>query len=333
VRIVEVGPADESALRVFSEIERAAHLADRPYAVLAPLGQLRRAVQDPSPYHRRVLLLATVDGEPVGTAHLGLSDSDNQHLGDLEVAVLPTHRRRGTGRMLYEAGLARLAAEGRTVVIGEAHAPLGRPESPSLAFARAMGCRDVHSEDHLVLSLPVDPDELRRLRTRVGDAAAGYELVTWGNRCPEEHAAAFCAMNTQMGADVPLGEVDYHPVEFDEDRLRTSEERASHSYQQVVAVARRRSDGVFGGYSTLYLPHDDDQVLQDDTLVMPEHRGHRLGLLLKSATLEVVQRDHPGRVLLHTWTSPDNHAMHVTNLTFGFRPVERLHEMQRPVRP
>jgi GNAT superfamily N-acetyltransferase len=138
-------------------------------------------------------------------------------------------------------------------------------------------------------------------------------------------------MNSQMSTDVPLGEVDYHPVEYDEHRLRTGEERVAHSYHQVVAAARRRSDGVFGGYSVLYLPHDEEFALQDDTLVMPDHRGHRLGLLLKLGTLDIVQRNHPARTPLHTWTSPDNHAMHRTNLAFGYRPVEQLHEMQRKV--
>ena len=333
VKVVEVSGTDEPAIRAFSEVEHAAHRHDRPYAVLAPFTQLRRALQDPSPYHRRTLLLAILDGEPVGAAHLGFADQDNQHLGDLEVAVLPSHRRRGIGRRLYEEGLARMAAEGRTTVIGEAHSPLGDADAASPAFARAMGCEEVHVEDHLVLPLPLPSAAHTALRAAIGVAADDYELVTWGGRCPDEHVAAFCAMNSQMSTDVPLGEVDLHPVEYDEHRLRTSEERVGHSYRKVVAAARRRSDGVFGGYSVLYLPHDDTDVLQDDTLVMPEHRGHRLGLLLKLGTLDTVQRDHPDRTLLHTWTSPDNPAMHRTNLAFGYRPVERLLEMQRRVRP
>ena len=63
--------------------------------------------------------------------------------------------------------------------------------------------------------------------------------------------------------------------------------------------------------------------------MMPEHRGHRLGTLLKCATLEIAQREHPERVAIHTDTAVDNHAMQATNRDFGFRPVERMYEMQR----
>ena len=96
-----------------------------------------------------------------------------------------------------------------------------------------------------------------------------------------------------------------------------------------MSAARRRSDGSLCGYSLVFLPHDSGQALQDDTLVMPAHRGQRLGQRLKLATLGVIRDDHPERTSLHTWTDPDNHAMYRTNLGFGYTPVERMREVQR----
>ena len=57
-------------------------------------------------------------------------------------------------------------------------------------------------------------------------------------------------------------------------------------------------------------------------------RGHRLGLALKLATYAVIAAEHPERTTMYTWTDPDNHAMYPTNTVFGYRPVERLHEVQ-----
>ena len=92
-----------------------------------------------------------------------------------------------------------------------------------------------------------------------------------------------------------------------------------------MAAARRRSDGTFGGYSLLFVPHGADYAWQDDTLVMPEHRGHRLGAALKAANYAALP-DAIG--LVHTWTAPSNTAMHHTNTALGFRVVEHMYEME-----
>jgi len=115
---------------------------------------------------------------------------------------------------------------------------------------------------------------------------------------------------------------------LDDARLASSEERLMRSYDVRVAAARRRSDGVLGGYSLLFVPHGEAYGWQDDTLVMPDHRGHRLGGALKT----VNYADLPDDVrVVHTWTAPSNTAMHRTNTALGFRVVETMHEMEAAI--
>jgi len=330
VEVVEVDPQDEAALRDYWESEQAAVQHDRPDAIIRTWDALRNSTQTPGPFFRRELLAVRAEGRTVGVADLGFWLQGNDHLAGLEVNVLAGHRRRGIGRALFDEAERRRRACGRTAVCGEAYVQEGQTleTSPAGLFAMAMGMTSAHQEDHLVLRLPVDDDQETRLRAAVAGHASAYDVVTWGDRCPDEYVEAFCAMKTQMSADVPSGDLDVEAVVWDEVRLRSSEERTARSFHQVIAAARRHDDGVFGGYSQLYLPHGEDHVLQDDTLVMPEHRGHRLGTVLKLATLDLVRRDHPERRTLHTWTEPDNHAMYRTNLEFGYVAVERMHEMQ-----
>ena len=264
----------------------------------------------------------------VGCAEVGAPLQDNTQIGFLEINVLPDRRRRGIGTGACTTSPRKLCrADGRTSVCGEVYVAADGSGSPASAFAERLGFEVVHREDHLMLTLPVPEETVERLRAKAGPAA--YEILTWQGRCPDEHVAAFCEMRTRMENDVPTGEIDLEPVVVDETRLRTGEERIARSFLGITAAARRRDDGVFGGYSQLYLPHGAEFVHQDDTLVMPEHRGNRVGTLLKLATLGIVQREHPGRVAIHTDTALDNHAMQATNRDFGYRPVERLHEMQR----
>lgn len=329
--VVEVDPYDEVALRAFWECEQAAIRADREHPVIRTWDALRASVQSANPYQERVMVAVRDGGRTVGQGDLTMTSQDNLHVASVEVNVLPSHRRRGLGRALFDDLDRRRRAAGRTTVIGEVSVPPGAElgEVAPGAFALSLGFASASSEDHLVLTMPVEAEHVASLAVRADAAGSAYDVVVWGDRCPEEHVAAFCAMQTQMSRDVPMGDLELDPVVWDEERLRTSEQRTSVAYHRVVAAARRREDGVFGGYTLVFVPRGEDWGMQDDTLVMPEHRGHRLGTALKLATLEVLQRDHREVRALHTWTEPSNHAMQRTNADFGYRPVETLHEVQR----
>ena len=329
ILISEVDPVDQATLRAFWETEQDSVHADRRHAIPRTWERLVAMVSHRNDSYRRTLLVARDGDAVVGACDLGGSTTDNLHLADLEIHVRPERRRHGIGRALYDDASVRLRADGRTSVCGEVFVPPGSDGAGVAAyeFATVLGFEKVHSEDHLLLDLPMPAEEVDRLRAKA-DAAA-YDVLTWAGPCPDEHVEAFCEMQTRMSTDVPIGDIDYEPVVVDAERLRAREQRVFRSYDGITSVARRRADGVFGGYSQLFLPHGTDDVYQDDTLVMPEHRGHRLGTLLKLATLEVLQRERTERVAIHTDTAVDNHAMQATNRDFGFRPVERMHEMQR----
>lgn len=327
IRISAVDPTDLSTLREFWETEQAAQRHDREQPLLNTWDQLTASVGNPNPYQRRDLWVARDADRVVGTAEVGAPLRENTQIGFLEVNVLPDARRRGIGTLLHDVAVEHCHRDGRRSVCGEVYVAAGGSTSAAQRFAAELGFEVVHEEDHLVVDLPVPEGLIERLRAKA-DAAA-YDIVTWQGHCPDEHVAAFCAMRTRMENDVPTGDIDLEPVVVDEERLRTGERRLARSYLGITAAARRREDGVFGGYTQVYLPHGEPHALQDDTLVMPEHRGHRLGTLLKCATLEIIQREHPDRVVIHTDTAVDNHAMQATNRDFGYRPVERLLEMQR----
>lgn len=327
MQITEIDVRDETARRELFAIEQEVVRHDLPHGWERSHESFERSVLQPDgPFRRTIRLAAVVDGAWAGTAEVGLSLRDNQHLAQVEIAVRPAARRSGAGRALFERVEDLCDEHGRTTIAGDVDVPLGAVlvDSPGGGFGQALGFEPVHREDHLVLDLPADVSHLD-----VGAAGTAYDIVVWGARCPDEYVEDYCAMRTQMANDVPTGAIDWQPVVVDEERLRSSEARTAEGWVPVVAAARRRRDGVMGGYSVLLLPRGGDLVMQDDTLVMPEHRGHRLGTALKLATLEVVRRDHPERTAIHTWTEPDNHAMQRTNAAFGFVARSREHALQR----
>ena len=329
---VEVVDAyDDRSLDEWHDVERESTLAERPDAVLTSQHHRIEGLRRPTPYVAHTLLAVREGDRVVAIADLGISLQDNLHLAGVQICVLPSHQRRGLGRVLYDDVVRRCAAAGRATLIGEAHTTADA--AGALAFAEALGFSEVHREDHLAVSVPRAAEGRAALEAQVASAprASAYDLVTWGDRCPDDYLADYAGMRTQMENDVPHGEVALERVTVSEERIRAGEEFVARSYGSVVAAARRRKDGVFCGYSKVLLEHGSSVAMQDDTLVMPAARGSRLGLALKLATLEVILERHPERTSLHTWTAPDNHAMHRTNRAFGFEPVEVLHEMQRSV--
>ena len=315
--IRELDASDPAARRAWFEVLDRSARADRPYALLEAFDAFEVSATEPGQHARRVRLEARDGDALVGVAELELPLTENLDVAWAEVDVLPEHRRRGTGRLLWDAVVDEARAAGRTRVGGEVSvAPVGG--GPGLLFAASVGAVEKHREDHLLLDLPAPPARL--------DPA--YDVVTWRGRCPDEHRAAYLAMRNQMNADVPTGELDLEPAVLDDARLAQSEERLMKAYDVRVAAARRLADGAFGGYSLVFVPHGADHAWQDDTLVMPDHRGHRLGAALKAINYAGLPAD-VRRV--HTWTAPSNAAMHHTNTALGFRVVEHMYEMEAEV--
>ena len=331
IRIEQVDPGDEAALRAFWETEQAAMRADRSDPLLRPWPTLRNSMLEAGPYYRRTHWLALDGDRVVGGAELGGSVEDNRHVADLEVCVRPDARRRGVGRALHDEAVRWARDDGRSTVCGEVYvaALADDADCPAYAFATALGFGSVHREDHLVLRLPLDQEKLSALRGSVADHASGYDVVTWGDQ-----------VSRRVRRGVLRDEDPDEQRRADRrDRLRTDRVRRGPPAEAPRNARRgpttswwpRRAvrTGRSAATPSSTCPHGEPDVLQDDTLVMPEHRGHRLGTVLKLATLDLVQRDHADRTTVHTWTDPENHAMYRTNLGFGFEVAERMHEVQR----
>lgn len=324
LKVVPIDLTSDEQLRAFWEVEQAAQRADRDDPILRGFNAFVTTATTPSAYSEHTWLLARSGDSVLGVAELSMSTEDNSHLGEVEVNVRPDARRTGVGRALHDEVIRRARDFGRSTLTGEVMAP-DESGSAAAAFANAVGYRTVHTEHHLGLPLPVAPERVATL----GTTDPAYEMVTWEGACPDELRPAYLAMRNQMNADVPSGELDHEPVVLDDDRLASQEERTGASYVALVAAARERRTGDLTGYSLIYLPKDDDSLAwQDDTLVMPSHRGRRLGLALKRTNLECLAEEHPARRAIHTWTDPQNGPMYRTNEKVGFTLIEVMYEME-----
>jgi GNAT superfamily N-acetyltransferase len=324
-RIVEIDPHAAAALHTWYGVMRAGAAAGRAAPQIVSHESLRASLVNPNPHLPRTPYGAFDGGTLVGALLVELPRRDNTHTAELDVNVPPENRNRGVGAALLAHGERLVAAAGRTVVTGETYAADddgSGDEAPGLRFGRRHGYESAHQEDHLLLDLPavVPPAPL----------ADGYELVSWLGACPADVVDAFAAMRSALERDLPIGELDLEPPEWDAELIRSGERRMAEQGYAMITTAARHADGTFAGYSQLLVPeHDPGEVHQEDTLVMREYRGHRLGAAVKAANLAILADRYPERRRVHTWTDGTNGAMQHINAAFGFRRVEVLHELQR----
>jgi GNAT superfamily N-acetyltransferase len=265
-------------------------------------------------------------GRVVGLLGMNSSTWDNQHAADIEVTVDPSARRRGLGAELFEAGVARAVADGRTLVTAASW-----EGSPGMAFAKAMGLDRASEEVKRAQDLwSLDWARLDALSADAATQHADYEIVPIGYPTPEGLLAAISEMAAAIN-DAPIDDLDIEDEVFTPERLRAFEKaQLARDRRLHRLVARHRPTGELAGQTILAVealqPWHAHQL---DTSVLRAHRGHRLGLALKIAMLRQLAEREPQVRTLETWNAASNDHMIAVNEALGYRPVGRAIDWQK----
>lgn len=311
-------------------------------------------------YETRLRYLALdappADGPPdparvLGCALVDLPRHDNTHLAWIDIAVRPEHRGRGLGGALYDRAVVAAHEEGRTVLTAStdhgAEPPAGpgtlvpstgnglvRATDPGVRFLVARGWQLEQVARRSVLQVPLDPAVLAaRADTAARAAGPDYRVVLWDARCPDEWVDQFATLVGRMSTDAPAGGLDLQEEVWDAARIRQDEatHRARGMTERVAAAVHVPTQTLAAFTSLVSRPDTDEFVHQDDTLVLREHRGRRLGMLVKTANLTRLAQVQPGARRIGTWNAEENAPMLAINTELGFRPAGGSGEWQLTV--
>lgn len=334
---------DCQAMRQAHELETWGNL-DRGYTLGEELEHWRG-----TPYEARHLFVGRIGGETVGMCSVTLPLRENLWTAGINVLVSPGYRRRGLGRQLLRFAEDVAQQHSRTSLDGyfelpaqvvEGAGPLlpaksgvgGLPAGePSTAFAAAGGYELEQVETSSRLGLPVPPERLAALEAAASAHAGDYTLLGWADACPEELVDNYAVLNARMSTDVPTAGLDWEGEIWDAARIRRDEETLARSgTQSVVSAAMHRPTGQLVAYTVLnWRPEVPATVLQQDTLVAAEHRGHRLGMLIKIRNLRMAQARWPAANSVLTWNANENQHMLAINIALGFTPAGYEGEWQK----
>lgn len=262
------------------------------------------------------------DGEVIGALRIILPTKDNPTLAGLDVAVRPERRRQGLGTVLLTRGVELAREAGRSSLVAEVDEP--GPGTAGRAFALHRGWVCDLLETRRELTLPPDEARLAAVETDARAASRGYELVTWQDRTPDELVDDRALLERRMTTDAPHGDLPVEEEEWDAARIREYEAMHVARGRTVLSAGAVR-DGRLVAFTDLQVPRADPRTAhQGGTLVVTEHRGHRLGALVKAAVLREVPATQPGVRRISTYNLDSNTPMVKLNEALGFVPAGQL---------
>jgi GNAT superfamily N-acetyltransferase len=274
---------------------------------------------------------AAVDGSGavVGAAGLVMPQHDNRSQAGVIVVVRPGHRRRGVGTALLEEVESAARGHGRTVFLAETQWRVGDRDEGGEEFAARNGYAGAQTVLRSSLSLPADRARLEAVLA--GDDADGYVVRSCWDGIPDSGLAGRAELSRRMSTDIPMGDLRLEEERWDEERVRAE-------YRKITAMGRRVLDtfavleatGELVGYTQVQLPRADPGVgFQQDTPVMREHRGHRLGLRMKAAATLALMQESPATRSVRTWNADDNAPMLAVNGAIGYVHDAMMREWQK----
>ncbi|GHH60863.1 GNAT family N-acetyltransferase [Lentzea cavernae] len=308
--------ASEAELRAFHEVMLARYADDRPRWT-APtyeevVFRLRTSFQGLGPSHR---WMARLDGEIAGFADLNVPDLW-EHAALLEIVVHPRARRQGVGGALLAALLPEIQSRGRTTI----EEWQVTKDSDGARWAANRGFRTTNGSilqsltfadvDSALWDVPVPP---------------GYRLAQWAGHAPDDLLAGYSTARNAIH-DAPTGDQTVPSQQWTPERTREAEEDyRRRGAEQRVVVAVHEASGAVAGMTELEL-HDGrpHRASQQETSVVPAHRGRGLGRSMKAHMIRWVLPERPALREIVTGTGASNIHMARVNHSLGFVTIGEM---------
>ena len=269
-------------------------------------------------------------GQVVAHASLDLPVWDNRHLALVFCSVHPLSRGRGIGTALLSAQAESASAAGRSMLLTYAFR-----DTPAEKFLVSQGFESAQrTAQRRLRPAEIDYDLIQSYADEAAAVARDYETVTLDGPAPEEWLPQLQRLFEAIN-DAPLDDIDMGPDSFPIERIRRYEQAMAARGQHVYRLmARHRDTGEWAGHTIVCVDTlRPGAAMQEDTSVLPAHRGHRLGMLLKARMLLWLREVRPELEMIDTWNAETNSHMIAINDALGCVVEARGSVLQRRLHP
>lgn len=278
------------------------------------------------------------DGVMLGAVKIMYPHQDDVAALDFDLMVDPVSRGQGAEEVLLEA----VETEARSRGIGVIQTwTLHRPDTDGPPLAPPTGFGAVPADDpqttfmlengfslkqverNSVFDLrgPFDVVE-QKLADALRTAGPDYRLLTWTSPTPAEHQDGFAYAISRMSTDAPAAGLVIEEQKWGAPRVQRRDARLRAQGLTVsVACVEHVPTGTIAAYNELAIAERDGATQQYGTLVLKDHRGRRLGTIVKCANLLRWRDLVPESPRVSTFNAEENRHMLDINEAIGFVPA------------
>ncbi len=287
----------------------------------------------------QIAFTAHRDGRLLGAVKIMIANEEDVTSLEFDLMIDPEHRGEGAEEVLLAAVEAEAGERGiRTIQTWTLHRPdtMGRRIEPPTGFGsipaedrqtllmRANGFTLEQVERNSVFDLR-GPFEIVEQKLAAATEIAGedYRLVMWTSPTPPEHLDGFAYAISRMSTDAPAGGLVIEEQHWDAARVQRRDARLRAQGLTVsVACVQHVPTDTIAAYNELVIAGDHTAATQQyGTLVLKDHRGRRLGTIVKCANLLRWRDLVPESPRVSTFNAEENRHMLDINEAIGFVPA------------
>lgn len=274
----------------------------------------------------RIVATGVIDAERTKhrTAEIGVEVADgHDEAGDAVLAAIEEIAADQGRTVLQTWTVHRAAFDGEPLVPPTGAGAIPADDASTRRMLRAgFALGQVERNSVFDLQGPYDAVD-RLLEAALQKAGPDYRVVWWTGATPDEHAESYARAIARMSTDVPAGDMVAEESAWDAARVRVRDTRLAAAGQLLgVTLVVHEPTGEVAAFNELQIGADRTRpTAQWGTLVVPEHRGRRLGSIVKCVGLRRWHETVPESPCVSTFNAEENRFMLDVNEAVGFRPA------------